>query len=148
MAVSGFHAPSASSSAPTSSATSLAPPASKRDNNKEMYYIKGSIDAILDRCKFYYVSDDSTPGLDANTRSVILTRANAAASRGLRVLAMAYGHGAVESSAAASASASPCPLTPFRAPCLEVSASSGGGRGSPSGCSSMPFPPSPGRTPG
>jgi len=61
-----------------------------------MYYIKGSIDAILDRCKFYYVSEDSTPALDASTRSVILNKAQATASRGLRVIAMAYGHGSVE----------------------------------------------------
>ena len=65
---------------------------------REMYYIKGSIDAILDRCKFYYVSDDSTPGLDASTRNVIMSKAQSTASRGLRVIAMAYGYGAVESS--------------------------------------------------
>jgi P-type Ca2+ transporter type 2C len=73
---------------------------------REMYYIKGSIDAILDRCRFYYVSDDSTPGLDANTRSVILNKAQATASRGLRVIAMAYGHGSVESGTAPSGSTS------------------------------------------
>ncbi|KIP09057.1 hypothetical protein PHLGIDRAFT_68280 [Phlebiopsis gigantea 11061_1 CR5-6] len=65
---------------------------------REMYYIKGSIDAILDRCKFYYISDDSTPGLDASTRNVIMSKAQSTASRGLRVIAMAYGYGAVESS--------------------------------------------------
>ncbi|KAI0752814.1 calcium-transporting ATPase [Daedaleopsis nitida] len=66
---------------------------------REMYYIKGSIDAILDRCKFYYVSDESTPALDANSRSVILSKAQATASRGLRVIALAYGYGSVESPA-------------------------------------------------
>ncbi|KAI0774913.1 calcium-transporting ATPase [Trametes elegans] len=66
---------------------------------REMYYIKGSIDAVLDRCKFYYVSDDSTPALDANTRNVILTKAQSTASRGLRVIALAYGYGAVETPA-------------------------------------------------
>ena len=65
---------------------------------REVYYIKGSIEAILDRCKFYYVNGDSTPGLDSNTRNVILTRANAAASRGLRVLSMAYGYGSTSPS--------------------------------------------------
>lgn len=65
---------------------------------REMYYIKGSIDAILDRCKFYYVSDDSTPTLDSNSRNAILSKAQSIASRGLRVIAMAYGYGAVESS--------------------------------------------------
>lgn len=65
---------------------------------REMYYIKGSIEAILDRCRFYYVTDDSTPALDGNTRQVILSKAHGAASRGLRVLAMAYGYGCVEPS--------------------------------------------------
>lgn len=82
MAVSGIHAP-------TSTAYMSVP-------SREMYYIKGSIDAILERCRFYYVSDDSTPGLDASTRNVILNKAQATASRGLRVIAMAYGHGSVE----------------------------------------------------
>lgn len=61
-----------------------------------MYYIKGSIDAVLERCKFYYVSDDSTPGLDQKARSVIMEKAKATAARGLRVVAMAYGYGSVD----------------------------------------------------
>jgi Ca2+-transporting ATPase len=64
---------------------------------REMYYIKGSIDAILDRCKFYFVKDGSTPALDAGTRNVILTNAQTTASRGLRVIAMAYGYGSIDS---------------------------------------------------
>ncbi|KAG1740828.1 uncharacterized protein EDB91DRAFT_1052827 [Suillus paluster] len=64
---------------------------------REMYYIKGSIDAILDRCKFYFVTDGSTPALDAGTRGVILKNAQATASRGLRVIAMAYGYGSIDS---------------------------------------------------
>lgn len=75
---------------------------------REIYYIKGSIDAILERCKFYYVSEDSTPGLDANTRNVIISKANATATQGLRVIAMAYGYGPVESS-------SPPSVAPSRA---------------------------------
>ncbi|RDB25132.1 Calcium-transporting ATPase 1 [Hypsizygus marmoreus] len=84
MAVSGIHR--------DPSSTSLTVNGSRR----EVYYIKGSIDAILDRCKFYYVNDESTPTLDANTRNVILTKARSTASRGLRVLAMAYGYGPIE----------------------------------------------------
>ncbi|KAJ8462573.1 hypothetical protein ONZ51_g10808 [Trametes cubensis] len=56
-----------------------------------------------------YVSEDSTPALDANTRSVVLAKAQTTASRGLRVIALAYGYGAVEtptSSAPASVPAS------------------------------------------
>lgn len=63
---------------------------------KEIYYIKGSIDSIINRCKFYYIADDSTPGLDNNTKSLILNKAYATASRGLRVIAMAYGYGCVK----------------------------------------------------
>lgn len=64
---------------------------------REIYYIKGAIEAVIDRCKFYYVSDNSTPALDSNTRNVILSNAQVAASKGLRVLAMAYGYGFMDS---------------------------------------------------
>lgn len=64
---------------------------------REIYYIKGAIETVVDRCKFYYVSDNSTPSLDSNTRSVILSNAQAAASKGLRILAMAYGYGSIDS---------------------------------------------------
>lgn len=85
MAVSGYHGP-------------IPVGLSGGANKREMYYIKGSIDAIIDRCKFYYVSDDSTPGLDTRMRSAILSKAQSTAARGLRVIAMAYGYGSVESS--------------------------------------------------
>jgi len=62
-------------------------------DGRSIIYIKGSIEAVLDRCQFYFVSENSTPGLDATTRSTILERATSVASRGLRVLAMAYGYG-------------------------------------------------------
>ncbi|KAG6918869.1 hypothetical protein DXG01_010933 [Tephrocybe rancida] len=88
MAVSGYHRDSVGG----------APGASLNINGgpREMYYIKGSIEAILDRCKFYYVNDESTPALDTNTRNVILSKAQATAARGLRVLAMAYGFGSMD----------------------------------------------------
>lgn len=101
MAVSGTHAP-------TSTALMNVQP-------REMYYIKGSIEAIIDKCKFYYVSDGSTPVLDSNTRGVILNKAQATASRGLRVIAMAYGHGSVDPSPVSSA-------PPTRAPSPEKAA--------------------------
>ncbi|KAH9036226.1 calcium-transporting ATPase [Lactarius pseudohatsudake] len=63
MAVSGTHM--------TTGQTNLG--ASQLNNAaREVYYIKGSVDALLPRCKFYH--------------------AQAAAARGLRVLAMAYGY--------------------------------------------------------
>lgn len=93
MAVSGFHGAAAQGLNATTS-------------KREMYYIKGSIDAILERCKFYYVSEESTPGLDTNMRNVILQKAQGTAAKGLRVLAMAYGYGSVESSKPSSAAPS------------------------------------------
>lgn len=85
---------------------------------REIYYIKGSIDVILERCRFYYVNDESTPALDANTRNVILTKARSTASKGLRVIAMAYGYGSV------SRSSTPLPIS---------RSGSGSGSGSRSG---------------
>src|SRR5712671_2143813 len=61
-------------------------------SGREIYYIKGSIEAILPRCKFYHVADGSTPPLDSKVRSGISGKAQAAATRGLRVIAMAYGN--------------------------------------------------------
>jgi len=60
---------------------------------REVTYTKGSIETVLERCRFYFVSDEATPALDQQTRSLILSRADSVASRGLRILAMAYGHG-------------------------------------------------------
>lgn len=59
--------------------------------------MKGSIEAVLQCCKFYFVSEESTPGLDVSTKAVILKRAEEVASRGLRVVASAYGYGSVDS---------------------------------------------------
>lgn len=64
---------------------------------QELLYLKGSIESVLDRCRFYYLSDNSTPALDATIRSAILSKANDIASKGLRVVAMAYGFGSAES---------------------------------------------------
>jgi len=64
-------------------------------NGRETYYIKGSIDNILDKCRSYFVAEDSTPALDANTKNVIMTKARSTAARGLRVIATAYGYGSV-----------------------------------------------------
>jgi P-type Ca2+ transporter type 2C len=85
---------------------------------REMYYIKGSIDAILPRCKFYSVAEDSTPALDASRRSVITSKAQAAAACGLRVIAMAYGFGSVEAAESVSS-------LPSRASSPSLSATNG-----------------------
>ena len=101
MAVSGTHTVTGQTNLGASQLNSAA---------REVYYIKGSIDALLPRCKFYYVADDSTPALDANMRSAIAGKAQAAGARGLRVIAMAYGYGSVESATSIQNSAqSPAP---------------------------------------
>ncbi|KAF8262296.1 Ca-transporting ATPase [Lactarius quietus] len=92
---------------------------------REVCYVKGSIEALLQRCKFYYVAEDSTPALDANMRSVIAGKAQAAAARGLRVLAMAYGYGSVESSNSTQNSSAASPA-PSPAPAQSMSSSSNG----------------------
>jgi Ca2+-transporting ATPase len=73
---------------------------------QELLYIKGSIESVLDRCRFYYLSDSSTPTLDSTVRSAILSKASTVASKGLRVVAMAYGFGSAESLAPSSTTSS------------------------------------------
>ncbi|EJD08323.1 Ca-transporting ATPase [Fomitiporia mediterranea MF3/22] len=65
-------------------------------DTRERCYMKGSLESVLDRCKFYYVSDDASPALDTTLRNMILAKATEAASRGLRVIALAYGFGSVD----------------------------------------------------
>ena len=65
-------------------------------SSRERCFMKGSIESVLERCKFYFVSEDSTPALDPSTRALISKKAADAASRGLRVIALAYGFGSVE----------------------------------------------------
>lgn len=67
-------------------------------DTRSIIYFKGAIEAILERCRFYYVSDESTPGLDNAARNIIMTRAHASASKGLRVIAMAYAFGSLDPS--------------------------------------------------
>ena len=64
-------------------------------SSRERCFMKGSIESVLERCKFYFVSEDSTPALDPSTRALISKKAADAASRGLRVIALAYGFGSV-----------------------------------------------------
>jgi P-type Ca2+ transporter type 2C len=65
-------------------------------DSRERCYMKGSLESVLDRCKFYYVSDDTTPSLSTNVHNSILAKATDAADRGLRVIALAYGLGSVD----------------------------------------------------
>ncbi|TYJ58696.1 calcium-transporting P-type ATPase, PMR1-type [Cryptococcus floricola] len=57
----------------------------------DLVYLKGAVEQVLHRCRYYYVTDSSTPSLDAATQKVIIERATEVSRRGLRVIAMAYG---------------------------------------------------------
>ncbi|WWC61988.1 calcium-transporting P-type ATPase, PMR1-type [Kwoniella dejecticola CBS 10117] len=57
----------------------------------DMVYLKGAVEQVLAKCRYFYVTDSSTPSLDQATQKTILDRANEISSRGLRVIAMAYG---------------------------------------------------------
>lgn len=82
-----------------------------KETSREMYYMKGSIDAVLERCKFYYVSDESTPALDVNTKSVIMSKAQTTAARGLRIIAIAYGYTSGEASSSGPGTRSSTPIS-------------------------------------
>lgn len=56
-----------------------------------MVYVKGAVEAVIAKCRYYYVTDSSTPSLDSATSKTIVDRANEVSARGLRVIAMAYG---------------------------------------------------------
>ncbi|EJT97022.1 calcium-transporting P [Dacryopinax primogenitus] len=60
---------------------------------RECLYLKGSLEAVLSRCKTYYVTEGSTPPLDANMHSIIHAKAAQVAHHGLRIVAMAYAVG-------------------------------------------------------
>lgn len=61
------------------------------NGGSDMVYMKGAPEAVLSRCRYFYVSDSSTPSLDAATQKMILDRALSVQKRGLRVIGMAYG---------------------------------------------------------
>jgi len=61
------------------------------NGGSDMVYMKGAVEAVLAKCRYYYVTDSSTPSLDAAVQKTILDRANESAAKGLRVIAMAYG---------------------------------------------------------
>ncbi|CAD6581870.1 MAG: High affinity Ca2+/Mn2+ P-type ATPase-like protein [Tremellales sp. Tagirdzhanova-0007] len=61
------------------------------NGGSDMIYLKGAVEAVIARCRYFYVSDSSTPALDVSTQKIILDRAMKISERGLRVIAMAYG---------------------------------------------------------
>ncbi|WWD17105.1 calcium-transporting P-type ATPase, PMR1-type [Kwoniella shandongensis] len=76
---------------PFSSETKIMSVVGSLNGASDMVYIKGAIEQVIARCRYYYVTDSSTPSLDASTQKIILDRAIDVSKRGLRVIAMAYG---------------------------------------------------------
>ncbi|OCF30540.1 calcium-transporting P-type ATPase, PMR1-type [Kwoniella heveanensis BCC8398] len=76
---------------PFSSETKVMSVIGSLNGGSEMVYLKGAVEQVLARCRYYFVTDSSTPSLDASTQKIILDRATEVSKRGLRVIAMAYG---------------------------------------------------------
>ncbi|WVF71232.1 calcium-transporting P-type ATPase, PMR1-type [Kwoniella sp. CBS 6097] len=76
---------------PFSSETKVMSVTGSLNGGSEMVYLKGAVEQVLARCRYYFVTDSSTPSLDASTQKIILDRATEVSKRGLRVIAMAYG---------------------------------------------------------
>ena len=76
---------------PFSSETKLMIVTGSLDKGSDMVYVKGAVEAVLSRCRYYYVTDTSTPTLDESVSKTILDRANQVSAKGLRVIALAYG---------------------------------------------------------
>lgn len=61
------------------------------NNASDMVFLKGAVEQVIAKCRYYYVTDSSTPALDTATQKIILDRAMQVSKRGLRVIAVAYG---------------------------------------------------------
>ena len=72
------------------------------DGASDMCYLKGAVEAVMSQCRYYYVTDASTPALDASVQKTIMDRANEVSAKGLRVIALAYGFPPKDPSAEAS----------------------------------------------
>jgi Ca2+-transporting ATPase len=64
-------------------------------SSKEITYVKGAPDALIQRCRAAYSPEGSGPprALDATARTRLLEQADAMGTRGLRVVALAYAEG-------------------------------------------------------
>ncbi|KJE02993.1 Ca2+-transporting ATPase [Cryptococcus gattii NT-10] len=76
---------------PFSSETKTMSVTGSLNNASDMVFLKGAVEQVIAKCRYYYVTDSSTPALDAATQKIILDRAMEVSKRGLRVIAMAYG---------------------------------------------------------
>lgn len=76
---------------PFSSETKTMSVTGSLNNASDMVFFKGAVEQVVAKCRYYYVTDSSTPALDTATQKIILDRAMEVSKRGLRVIAMAYG---------------------------------------------------------
>ncbi|KIR36499.1 calcium-transporting P-type ATPase, PMR1-type [Cryptococcus deuterogattii MMRL2647] len=76
---------------PFSSETKTMSVTGSLNNASDMIFLKGAVEQVIAKCRYYYVTDSSTPALDTATQKIILDRAMEVSKRGLRVIAMAYG---------------------------------------------------------
>ncbi|ORX35719.1 hypothetical protein BD324DRAFT_631378 [Kockovaella imperatae] len=76
---------------PFSSETKYMMITGSHNGGADMCYLKGAVEAVIARCRYYYVTDSSTPALDASVQKTVLDRANQVSAKGLRVIALAYG---------------------------------------------------------
>ncbi|WVW84125.1 calcium-transporting P-type ATPase, PMR1-type [Kwoniella bestiolae CBS 10118] len=76
---------------PFSSETKIMSVTGSLNGGSDMIYLKGAVEQLISKCRYFYVTDSSTPSLDSSTQKTILDRANEVSARGLRVIAMAYG---------------------------------------------------------
>ena len=60
-------------------------------NADEIFYVKGSIDAVLSRCVSHFYDEGNFPLLTQDDREAIMQASSRMARQGLRVVAMAYG---------------------------------------------------------
>ncbi|KAL0255407.1 hypothetical protein I308_100211 [Cryptococcus tetragattii IND107] len=76
---------------PFSSETKTMSVTGSLNNASDMVFLKGAVEQVIAKCRYYYVTDSSTPALDTATQKIILDRAMQVSKRGLRVIAVAYG---------------------------------------------------------
>ncbi|KJE91439.1 calcium-transporting P-type ATPase [Capsaspora owczarzaki ATCC 30864] len=61
------------------------------DSTGDTYYVKGALDAVLDRCSFAVAANGNIVALSPSDKALITRTAAEVAGTGLRVVAMAYG---------------------------------------------------------
>jgi Ca2+-transporting ATPase len=55
------------------------------------YYVKGSLESVMDMCTQYFLSETDIRPFDANAKALIRIHANSVAEQGLRCIFFAFG---------------------------------------------------------